>query len=52
VFARLGSPRKTLEAVDYSESEGQHVLAGDIRAPRVTGPMTERILGWLAEQDL
>ncbi len=52
VFARLGSPRKTLEAVNYSEAEGQHVLAGDIRAPRATGPMTERILGWLAEQDL
>lgn len=45
-FARLGSPLKTLEAVDYSESTGQHVLAGDIRAPLATAPMAERIAQW------
>ncbi len=47
VFARLGSPAKTLEAVTYSESAGQHVLAGDIRAPRATAPMARRIADWV-----
>lgn len=46
VFARLGSEAKTLEAVTYSESAGQHVLAGDIRAPRATAPMARRIADW------
>ena len=47
VFARLGSQAKTLEAVTYSESAGQHVLAGDIRAPRATAPMARRIADWV-----
>jgi alpha-beta hydrolase superfamily lysophospholipase len=47
VFARLGSQIKTLEAVNYSESAGQHVLAGDIRAPRATAPMARRIADWV-----
>lgn len=47
VFALLGSPAKTLEAVTYSESAGQHVLAGDIRAPRSTAPMARRIADWV-----
>ena len=46
-FARMGSPNKTLEAVTYSESVGQHILAGDIRAPKATAPMAERINRWL-----
>lgn len=47
LFPRLGSPNKVLEAVTYSEAKGQHVLAGDIRAPRATGPMADRILAWV-----
>lgn len=47
VFARLGSQAKTLEAVTYSESAGQHVLAGHIRAPRATAPMARRIADWV-----
>jgi esterase/lipase len=46
-FARIGSSNKTLEAVTYSESVGQHILAGDIRAPKATAPMVERINRWL-----
>lgn len=46
-FARIGSPLKTLEAVDYSKSQGQHVLAGDIRAPEATAPMAASIVKWV-----
>jgi esterase/lipase len=45
-FARIGSPRKTLLAVDYSESQGQHVIAGDLRAPKATAPMAQTIIEW------
>lgn len=45
-FERLGSPLKTLEAITYSEATGQHVLAGDIRAPKATEPMAARIAQW------
>lgn len=45
-FARIGSAQKQLQRVDYSESQGQHVLAGDIRAPRATGPMARSIATW------
>lgn len=45
-FARLGSPHKRLQVVDYSEAKGQHVLAGDIRAPLATAPMAETIIQW------
>lgn len=45
-FPRIGSTRKSLEAVDYSEAQGQHVLAGDIRAPQATGRMADRIVEW------
>jgi len=45
-FARLGSARKALEVVDYSEARGQHVLAGDIRAPAATQRMAQRLADW------
>lgn len=47
LFPRVGSPIKALEEVTYSEAKGQHVLAGDIRAPKATQPMAERILAWV-----
>ena len=46
-FARLGSPHKQLEPVNFSQSKGQHVLAGDIRDPQAVAPMVERILTWV-----
>jgi esterase/lipase len=46
-FARIGSAQKKLQLIDYSESQGQHVLAGDIRAPRATGPMARTIAAWV-----
>lgn len=45
-FARIGSSNKTLLAVDYSESQGQHVIAGDLRAPKATAPMAKTIIDW------
>jgi esterase/lipase len=45
-FARLGSANKQLQVVDYSEAKGQHVLAGDIRAPKATAPMADTIIRW------
>lgn len=47
VFARIGSGQKRLEEVSYSESLGQHVLAGSIRAPRATAPMAARVVDWV-----
>jgi esterase/lipase len=52
VFARLGSAQKTLEAVTYSEAKGQHVLAGDIRAPKATEPMAQRVVAWVKSLSL
>jgi alpha-beta hydrolase superfamily lysophospholipase len=49
VFARIGSPLKVLEEVTYSEAPGQHVLAGDIRAPKATQPMADRLLEWVRD---
>ncbi|MDH4449046.1 MAG: YqiA/YcfP family alpha/beta fold hydrolase [Rhodoferax sp.] len=45
-FERLGSAVKQLEPVGYSEAKGQHVLAGDIKAPRATEPMVHTIATW------
>ncbi len=47
VFARIASTHKKAIVVDYSESAGQHVLAGDIRAPKATAPMAESIVSWV-----
>jgi hypothetical protein len=33
--------------VDFSQSKGQHVLAGDIRDPQAVTPMVETILKWV-----
>ena len=45
-FARLGSQQKSIDAVTYSQSKGQHVLAGDIRDPQSVAPMAESIVNW------
>jgi esterase/lipase len=45
-FARLGSKKKSIDAVTYSQSKGQHVLAGDIRDPQSVAPMAESIIKW------
>jgi len=47
VFERVASPHKHSIVVDYSESRGQHVLAGDIRAPRATPRMAQSIVAWV-----
>jgi len=46
-FERITSSPKKAIIVDYSESAGQHVLAGDIRAPRATAPMAASIVDWV-----
>lgn len=46
-FTRLGSTRKSIEAVDYSQSRGQHVLAGAIKDPAATRPMADTIVEWV-----
>ncbi len=46
-FAKIGAPLKNLVSVTYSESRAQHVLAGDILAPKATAPMVASILEWL-----
>lgn len=45
-FARFGSQQKSIDAVTYSQSKGQHVLAGDIRDPQSVAPMAESIVNW------
>jgi esterase/lipase len=49
IFERIGSPSKKLELVSYSQSEGQHVLAGEIRDPKSVEPMVKTIVKWLGE---
>ena len=46
-FKRLGSTVKCLIEVDYSESAGQHVLAGDIEAPKATATMVAQVLAFV-----
>ncbi len=46
LFPRIGAERKTLVAVDYSEAVGQHVLAGDLRAPKATERMAAEVVQW------
>jgi esterase/lipase len=45
-FAQLGSEQKTIDAVIYSRSKGQHVLAGEIRDPESVEPMASSIVKW------
>ena len=45
-FAHFGSSYKNLEPVTYSQSKGQHVLAGDIRDPKAVEPMVQTIVKW------
>ena len=49
VFARLGSTQKTIEPVIYSNSLGQHVLAGDIRDPQAVAPMANFVTDWISQ---
>lgn len=46
-FARIGSSQKSLQAVDYSTSKSQHVLAGRIKAPTAVAPMADSIVQWV-----
>jgi len=45
--ARFGSVQKILTPVDFSQSKGQHVLAGEIRDPQAVTPMVQAILKWV-----
>jgi esterase/lipase len=45
-FTRIGAPLKSIEAVNYSKSKGQHVLAGAIKDPAAVAPMVESIVQW------
>jgi len=45
-FADFGSTQKTIDAVIYSQSKGQHVLAGEIRDPESVQPMASSIVNW------
>jgi len=45
-FASMGSTQKTIDAVVYSHSKGQHVLAGEIRDPESVEPMATSIVKW------
>ncbi len=46
LFPRIGAERKTLVVVDYSDAVGQHVLAGDLRAPKATERMATDLVHW------
>jgi len=45
-IARFSSANKQLLKVDYSDSKGQHVLAGAIKAPKAVEPMAKTIIAW------
>ena len=51
-FARMGSIQKSIDAVTYSQSKGQHVLAGDIRDPESVAPMAKSIVQWTSSLDI
>jgi len=46
LFPRIGSENKPLRVVDDSEAPDQHVLAGDLTAPRTTRRMADEIVQW------
>ncbi len=46
-YTRIGAPLKAIEAVNYSKSQGQHVLAGDIKDPAAVAPMVATIVKWV-----
>ena len=50
-FARLGSDKKTIEAVTYSNSKGQHVLTGEIRDPSSVDTLSTFITDWTNSLD-
>lgn len=45
-FTRIGAPLKAIETVTYSQSTGQHVLAGEIKDPAAMAPMVSTISKW------
>ena len=52
VFSRIGSTQKTIEAITYSNSKGQHVLTGAIRDPDSVSTMSNEIVQWLKDLNL
>ena len=46
-FAQIGSQPKTLISIEDSDSKGQHVLAGRIKAPKALEPIKEQIVQWV-----
>lgn len=46
-FTRLGSARKSIDPIAYSQSKGQHVLAGAIKDPTAVTPMAETMVQWV-----
>lgn len=47
VFARINSPTKKLEPVDYSDDKFQHNLASEIVAPKAVPRLAETAIQWL-----
>ena len=45
-FTRIGSALKSIEPISYSQSKGQHVLAGAIKDPNAVAPMATTIAQW------
>ncbi|MBB4843472.1 esterase/lipase [Paucibacter oligotrophus] len=50
-YARFGSHPKQLVEVNYSESPGQHVLAGAIEAPQASAPLAAEMLAFVQGLD-
>lgn len=46
-FDCLGSSQKQLVPVSYSQSKGQHVLAGAIKDPAAVAPMAANVVSWV-----
>lgn len=46
-FQAIGSTSKQLRAIDYSDSENQHVLAGQIKAPKALPALSQEIIQWV-----
>ena len=46
-FDRLGASQNQLVPVNYSQSKGQHVLAGAIKDPAAVAPMADSVVSWV-----
>ncbi len=51
LFQRYGAAQKQLAAIETSDDESNHVIAGDIMSPGTTGQVREVILSFLNEID-